>query len=246
MILKLNFLILFFITMGFYGFSQDQTFATQNKNVIPSENLDFGSVRLSFGLGGSRRLASTPDGAPADLKKIIDGIRNGLDLIGSISYVGKKNMGIGLLIDSWSSSTTGNISVKGADNIFRTTKNKIDDKMLFVGPGFFMRFIKKDISFNMLLALGYHGYSSNIISTYQTFSVVGELEGSTAGLGLDGSLDYKLSKSVHLGLGVNILTGSLSEYKQTTAGKTETKKLSENERENLFRIGINGGLRITI
>jgi len=240
---SLSTIIIILISTSSTIFAQNQqpTDYTKTNVSFPAEE-DLGSVRISISAGYGRRIASGAENVSTAESDFTDGLRGGLDISGSISYVGKKNLGVGLLISSLSTSNDGNIPFNdGVTNFNLKASGK--DKILFVGPAFFVRFPGKGVSFNMLMSLGYHGYSSEIRLSNSQISVSALGEGSTVGFGFDGSLDIKLAQNVHLGFGLNAFTGAVSELDITVNGKKETQKLSE--KENLIRLGVNTGLRFT-
>ena len=203
-----------------------------------------GFVRLSGAVGYSYRLASPPDGASSEAKSLYDKTRSGIDITASAAYVGRSNLGVGIIFNRWFGS--GDVPTILTDPRGNSIVGSISmkDNMLFASPAFFVRTGNEHLTFNTLVGVGYHGYSSTITVSASGESVSVSAEGSSVGFVVDLGLDIKLAQRVYLGFGINVFTGFLSEIEiKYPDGTKEKVKLENEERENLSRIGFNGGLK---
>ena len=72
------------------------------------------------------------------------------------------------------------------------------------------------------------------------------LKGSTVGFSWDIGYDFTLSKNWSGGIQLSLLSGILTEIKQTQNGITQTVKLEKEQYEGLGRMNISIGLRCNL
>lgn len=208
--------------------------------------------RLSATIGASSRTAK----ATGDLGGLAEGARKGTAYTFQFNYAGESGLGAGLFAEYWQSkqsetdvSGTTPILIVGpygsrTENWTYTNHYTLKDNMFFIGPCFFVRAGRQAVMFNSALILGYYGFNSKLDIRSNSFygykgSPENNANGATLGVGLDLSLDVRLYKSLCLGGGFNLLTGSLSNL-EINGVKTDLG----NNKESLARFTSNIGLKL--
>ena len=196
-------------------------------------------ISVEFGYG--YRTASAADNITDELRDYNDELRSGFNIDTHLGVFIKPNWGLGLTYNRFQSNNQIRfltpIIIEGLSVSSASDRVRIN----FIAPEFLYRSlsVNEKHSFISTLSIGY--LSSKNDATINDESL--ELSGGTIGLGLGFSYSYHITKSVAIGAGISFITGTLSKVEISNGILTETVTLPDDEKENLSRININGGIR---
>ncbi len=230
--MKTTIFIIFCLAIGLSANAQDLLVTTKgdtlNCKITPKTHNPI-KIGLSGGWG-----YRTPKiiAENAEQKDYMKGLRSGFQFSLDFDYYFNNYIGAGMKYSLFKASTSGRVS---------GNEMKDNTSIQFIGPTFATRFMNasKKNAFIMNLSLGYLGYSdSGEVSGYP-----GKIIGSTVGTAFDLGYEIGLSRNVALAFQASSVTGTLSKIKISSNGQSETRTLSDDDKENLSRIDLSVGIR---
>ena len=192
-------------------------------------------IRISIEAGFGYRTGALPDDlgngeGKAHLKRLL----SGFNIEGHFSYFLKSNLGLGVTYSQFFSKSEITIF----DIIDNTDITLIEDTSIaFIAPELSYRFISNNEkhSFISSFNIGLLNYNNDISINS---NIVNAVSGSTLGVGLGLNYDYHISPTIAIGAGLNHISGVLNKI---TVNDMEIEL--EDDKENISRLNINGGIR---
>jgi len=199
---------------------------------------DSNKIRLSIEAGYGNRTASIGETLDPEFKEYLESLLSGLNINAHLSYFIKPNLGIGIVYSGF--STKKETSFTSAFNgDLRSFKANIG--ITYIAPEFLYRYTSTNDKHSLIGAasVGYLKYKND--STSDTIDF--ENSGSSIGFGFGLSYDYHISPSIAIGVGANFISGSLDKLSVTSNGETSEFDLLEEDKIELSRLNLGGGVR---
>ncbi|MBO4557842.1 MAG: hypothetical protein J5693_04470 [Bacteroidales bacterium] len=171
------------------------------------------------------------------------GLKWGFNYGVDVTYFPTRSWGVGVKLNDarFSNSATGTVSYESGETRSGTIADVIN--VYYAGPTATWRWISNDNKYSLLFSysIGYMGYYDN-----SKVIVPVDVKGGSLGTGLGLNFDYALSKNIALGLGVDVMSGSLRSYKVTMSGVTETINLDPGTSLGMSHLDLTAGLRFLL
>ncbi len=196
------------------------TFAQKKFTIIPSA-------------GYAWRVVKTAEDMPKVQRDYVKGLKSGFNFDIGAYYRVNTLTGVGVKYNVFTASHSGDFMIIDEVNyenmIF--TDFKTDDRISFVGPGFFYHNFEEDVKHKL-----YYDMAIGVIS-YVSKNELAEIKGSNLGLAASIGYMYQVSPAVMIGPQVSFTGGVLKKYK---INGTEFK-LQEGQYEGLHRVAASLG-----
>jgi len=219
-------LVALLATLAFYAKAQE----TAKTSVLNIQRF-----RIALNGGFSQMTAKTSPEIAAEDRDYVAALKSGYHYGLDATYF-LRSWGLGFKFSQFKSSNSGMGTFEGA-------RVSVSDQfnIAFVGPSVSGKTTSASNVHTFLfgLGMGYLGYRNN--STME--GIPFKLTGSTFGAAIDVAYDIKVAKWLALGAQLSMVGGSLGQIKVEGAGVSETKKLEDNQRENLSRLDVSLGAR---
>ncbi|MGC3976815.1 MAG: hypothetical protein QM751_00370 [Paludibacteraceae bacterium] len=191
--------------------------------------------------GWSYRTAKVSDNTPSGLEQYMNNLKSGFHYGLDGAYYFSELLGVGIKYNNFNSKNKmDDIQLRFSDGTYVNGELSDNISINFIGSFFSMRFLNstKQNCFLINWGMGYLGYYDKavLIDNYS-------MSGSTFGVTLDIGYDIGLSKNLALGLQLSYTSGTLTQYKLTQGGFSQTVKLKSENYENLSHINLSIGLR---
>lgn len=180
----------------------------------------YGPWMISVGGGGARWIAILPDSIDAQLKKYYNHLLWGYTVKGSAAYFLKFGLGFGLQYHAYHSSAkldSLNYTSLGGTKIVENIG------MHFITVGAQYRLIKKNGSgyLNFGVGIGYFIYN-DVAKLQAGNKVIDKIQakGSSAGLQIQASYNYRIDPHISFGIGIGINNGILNGVTVTENNKS--------------------------
>jgi hypothetical protein len=199
--------------------------------------------RAAINGGCSYRLAKISPSIPPDFEQYMKDLKSGYQYGMDLSYYFTEQLGFGLKYNRHKSKNEiNNIYVVQPDGTTKYGMMSDDISIDFIGPFFGTRLLNasKRNSFIVNFSIGYLGYTNEAV-LFTDFTI----KSSTVGLCWDIGYDIGLSENFALGIQLSYMLGTLTQYDLSYGGTTEKIKLEKDSYENLSRIDLSIGLRLT-
>ena len=198
-------------------------------------------LRIDVSGGYGYRFGEVSDNLPNDVEEYAKELKNGAVFSINAGYFIKENWGLGMYFSQFYSdnSATFRDAESGA-----TVSTSDDITLTLIAPQFLYRTISSNGKHNFIttFSLGYLDYKNE--STFESTDI--NFEGGSLGIAAGLNYDFMLSKNIAIGAGFKVIAGSISEFKVSANGQSQTVKVEEfsgEERENLSHLVLSAGLK---
>ncbi len=219
-------LVALLATLAFYAKAQE---------TAKTPVLNIQRFRIALNGGFSQMTAKTSPEIAAEDRDYVAALKSGYHYGLDATYF-LKSWGLGLKFSQFRSSNSGMGTFEGS-------RVSVSDQfnIAFVGPSVSGKKTSANSVHTFLfgLGMGYLGYRNN--STME--GIPFKITGSTFGAAIDVAYDIKVAKWLALGAQLSMVGGSLGQIKVEGMGVSETKKLGDDQRENLSRLDVSLGAR---
>ena len=212
-----------------------------SNQVTSQESVTNRNVRLSVELGYGYRLGKIAENTLAEVEDHIRKLKPGFNIEAHSDYFIGPQWGLGIAFSNFLSGNTTNFKTPVLLNGFPVFSLSEEITITYIGPEVVFRSVSANEkhSFTSHFSIGYMKYKNNL----KINGFASAIDGTTLGLGLGARYDYHITPVVAIGASVNMIGGTLSEVTDSLGDFSETRKLSDEEKESLSRVGINAGVR---
>lgn len=201
-------------------------------------NEEFDHFRFSVNGGFGLRTAAVAKDADSDVKQHLRSLKRGIGYNIDATYFFSETLGAGVKYTGYRAGKS-NVALKSETGEIAYGKIAIH----FAGPFFAMRLFdrNKKNCFIFNVGLGYveYGDSASRLDDYK-------IKGSTFGGCMDLGYDVRITDKWAFGVQISEVGGSLSSWKRTDNGRTETVHLKKGEYEGLGHFQFLFGLRLNL
>lgn len=200
---------------------------------------DFKRLQIGFNAGLGYLTARTASGLPSDMRKHIDGLRNGGNFEANAVYFISRRIGLGVMYHRFITSNTSNIAIDTAPDRYMTITTTDDITSQFIGASIWYRVPPefKKVTYMVNFSLGYFSYFNNAMAIIPM-----EITASTMGIYFGFDTDYAITPSVSVYGHIGLFSASTdkAEVKLPTGQKAT---LRPDEKESFSRANIGAGIR---
>lgn len=177
-------------------------------------------------------------------KDYVKNFKTGYNIGAELSYFIKPQWGLGAKFIHFNSINTVYLNGSSGDGT-PTSREKVKDKISinYIGPAFFSRIPFSNDRHIVLGSLGIGYLSYNGISNLTNQPL--KTSGGTFGSSLDIGYDYRLVKSLYVGVQLGYTVGVLDKVKISQGSNTTNLILEGDDKEGLSFLNIGGGLRLS-
>lgn len=185
-------------------------------------------LRLYAGGAYGYRTAKVDPDLHSDAREYIEELKTGYTVLGEVHYYSSEAMGYGVAASLFKS-----------ENEISSIDLSDDLSITFIGPSVQSRFEleQKNINFVSSVSIGMLQYLNE-----SRFGESMTIEGQTLGLQYGLGLDFVISQTYGLTIGINYLQGTISKITVSSGTQSETIKLEKDNRESLNRIDLSLGV----
>lgn len=230
---------------GQIKFYQQNFYATPEVPIdkIKGTEGDYQKIRFGIYGGWSYRTAKVNKNVPSQLQQYIKDLKAGYHLGGDFNYFFSENIGLGLKYSIYrASNELNNVYIVDGSGQGRTGKVKDEITIHYFGPTISTAFSSsnKKCRFISNFSLGYLTYKDKVIIIDDFV-----LTSKTLGMLLDFGIDVPINRNSSISFIFSYTMGTLTHYDYQSNGITSTIKLDKESYENISRIDLSIGLRLS-
>lgn len=198
---------------------------------------DGGRWRIALDGGWSYRLAKTETDADPQVQSYENSLKSGVNYGGSVMYY-FNNLGVGARYRRFTKS----INISGDNSLDGTSS--IKDGIDFYAGSFGGRFYGPNGkgAFLFSVSVGYMKYTEKLVVQGADVKIYGGTVGGETEIGYD----YHLSDHIAIGAKLGFLRGTLGRYTAEGPGGTQSSSLDDDNKVNLARLDLSGGIRFIL